>query len=63
MIFYNAEQLALQELVKKLVADAIIPKEVTWKKEKIFPAHKVFKIFGDSRPIGIQACPIWWRMA
>jgi len=52
--FYNAEQLALQESVKKLVEEVINPEAEKWEKEKMFPAHKVFKKFGDAGLLGIQ---------
>jgi hypothetical protein len=39
--FCNAEQLALQESVKKLVEEVINPNTDTWETEKMFPAQKV----------------------
>ena len=52
--FYNAEQLALQESVKKLVEEVINPNADKWEKEKMFPAHEVFKKFGDAGLLGIH---------
>merc|ERR1712142_679737 len=51
---YNEEQLALQESVKKLVDEVINPEADKWEKEKIFPAHKVFKAFGGAGLLGIH---------
>jgi len=52
--FYNEEQLALQDSVKKLVDEVINPEAEKWEKEKIFPAHKVFKEFGAAGLLGIH---------
>jgi len=52
--FYNEEQLAMQESVKKLVEEVINPEADKWEKEKIFPAHKVFKEFGSAGLLGIH---------
>ena len=55
--FYNSEQLALQESVKKLVEEVINPNWKQWQEEKIFPAKKVFKKFGDAGLLGIHRSP------
>ena len=55
--FYNNEQLALQESVKKLVEEVINPNWKQWQEEKIFPAKKVFKKFGDAGFLGIHRSP------
>ena len=52
--FYNSEQLALQDSVKKLVEEVINTEADQWEKEKIFPAHKVFKKFGEAGLLGIN---------
>ena len=52
--FYNSEQLALQDSVKKLVEEVINTEADMWEKEKMFPAHKVFKKFGEAGLLGIH---------
>ena len=52
--FYNSEQLALQESVKKLVEEVINPNADQWDKDKIFPAKEVYKKFGDAGFLGIH---------
>ena len=41
--FYNEEQLAIQETVKKLANEVINPYAEEWNQKEIFPAHKVFQ--------------------
>ena len=52
--FYNSEQVALQESVKKLVKEVINPYADQWDKDKIFPAKEVYKKFGDAGFLGIH---------
>jgi len=52
--FYNSEQLALQESVKKLVEEVINPEADKWERECSFPAHQVFKSIGDAGLLGIH---------
>jgi len=52
--FYNTEQHALQESVKKLVEEVINPEAEQWEREHMFPAHKVFKKFGEAGLLGIN---------
>jgi len=52
--FYNSEQVALQESVKKLVEEVINPYADQWDKDKIFPAKEVYKKFGDAGFLGIH---------
>jgi len=52
--FYNSEQLALQESTKKLVEEVINPFADEWDKEQQFPAHQVFKRFGEAGLLGIH---------
>jgi len=52
--FYNSEQIALQESVKKLVEEVINPYALEWEEQQIFPAHKVFKVFGEAGLLGIH---------
>lgn len=55
--FYNSEQLALQDSVKKLVEEVINPYADQWDQEQGFPAHEVFKKFGDAGLLGIHRDP------
>jgi len=52
--FYNEEQKELQNTVKKLIDAEINPYGDQWEKDKIFPAHEVFKKFGDQGLLGIN---------
>ena len=52
--FYNNEQFALQESVKKLVEEVINPNWKQWQNDQIFPAKQVFKKFGDAGLLGIH---------
>jgi len=52
--FYSEDQLALQETTKKLVEEVINPYAKEWEAERIFPAHKVFKKFGQAGLLGIH---------
>ena len=52
--FYNSEQLALQDTVKKVVEDVINPHADQWDKDKIFPAKEVYKKFGEAGLLGIH---------
>ena len=52
--FYNEEQKELQKTVIKLVQSEINTHAEQWEKEKIFPAHDVFKKFGDAGLLGIN---------
>jgi citronellyl-CoA dehydrogenase len=52
--FYNEEQKELQNTVKKLIDTEINPHADQWEKDKMFPAHEVFKKFGDQGLLGIN---------
>ena len=52
--FYNDEQKELQATVKKLVDTEINPHGDEWEKQKSFPAHQVFKKFGQAGLLGIN---------
>jgi len=52
--FYNEEQHALQAATKKLVEEVINKEASKWEAEKCFPAHHVFKKFGEVGLLGIQ---------
>ena len=52
--FYNEEQKELQNTVKKIIDAEINPHADQWEKEKMFPAHEVFKKFGDQGLLGIN---------
>ena len=52
--FYNSEQLALQDTVKKVVEEVINPHADQWDKDKIFPAKEVYKRFGEAGLLGIH---------
>ena len=52
--FYNEEQKELQKTVRKLVDSEINPCVEQWEKEQIFPAHQVFKKFGEAGLLGIN---------
>ena len=52
--FYNSEQAALQESVRKLVEEEINPHWQEWQQQQIFPAHRVFKRFGEAGLLGIH---------
>ena len=52
--FYNSEQVALQESVKKVVEEVINPYADQWDKDKIFPAKEVYKRFGEAGFLGIH---------
>ena len=52
--FYNSEQVALQESVRKLVEEEINPHWQEWQHQQIFPAHRVFKRFGEAGLLGIH---------
>ena len=51
--FYNAEQKELQSQVRKLIETEINPHCDAWERDRIFPAHQVFKKFGDAGLLGI----------
>ena len=52
--FYNSEQLALQDTTKRVLEEVVSQDWQTWEQEKIFPAKKVFKKFGDAGLLGIH---------
>ena len=52
--FYNEEQKELQKTVTKLVETEINPNVQEWEKQKGFPAHQVFKKFGQAGLLGIN---------
>ena len=52
--FYNSEQLALQDTVRKVVDTTINTDWEQWEREEIFPGKQVFKKFGDAGLLGIH---------
>ena len=52
--FYNEEQKELQNTVNKLIDAEINPHADKWENDKMFPAHEVFKKFGDQGLLGIN---------
>ena len=52
--FYNSEQAAMMDSVKRLVEEVINPNWQEWQSQGIFPAHKVFKSFGEAGLLGIH---------
>ena len=52
--FYNEEQKELQNTVNKLIDTEINPHCDKWEEEKMFPAHEVFKKFGEAGLLGIN---------
>ena len=52
--FYNSDQVAMMESVKRLVAEVINPNWQQWQNNGIFPAHEVFKKFGEAGLLGIH---------
>ena len=52
--FYNSEQVAMMDSVKRLVEEVINPNWQEWQTQGIFPAHKVFKRFGEAGLLGIH---------
>ena len=52
--FYNDEQKELMKTTKKLIETEINPHTEQWEKEQMFPAHEVFKKFGDAGLLGIN---------
>ena len=55
--FYNEEQKQLQDTVNKLIDTEINPHCDKWENDKAFPAHEVFKKFGDQGLLGINKPP------
>lgn len=54
MSIYTAEHLEMQRQARKLIESEINPCVDTWEAEGIFPAHEVFKKFGDLGLLGIS---------
>lgn len=52
--FYNEEQKELQATAKRIVETEINPYADEWERQKSFPAHKVFKKFGEAGLLGIN---------
>ena len=52
--FYNSEQVAMMDSVKRLVEEVINPNWQEWQTRGIFPAHQVFKKFGEAGLLGIH---------
>ena len=52
--FYNSEQLALQDTVRKVVDTTINTDWEQWERQEIFPGKQVFKQFGDAGLLGIH---------
>jgi citronellyl-CoA dehydrogenase len=51
--FYTPEQLALQESVQRLIEEEVNPFVADWEAARAFPAHQVFKRFGEAGLLGI----------
>ena len=45
----TAEHAALKNNLEKLIVKEINPHCAQWEKDTIFPAHKVFKLLGQSK--------------
>lgn len=52
--FYNEEQKALQATALKLIETEVNPYADEWEKAEMFPAHEMFKKFGDAGLLGIN---------
>jgi len=52
--FYNAEQKELQSTTRKVIESQVNPFADEWEKQKSFPAHQVFKKFGEAGLLGIN---------
>ena len=52
--FYNDEQKALKEAAKKLIEAEINPHVDQWERDHAFPAHEVFKKFGQAGFLGVN---------
>jgi len=52
--FYNADQKELMETTRKLIEAEVNPYVNEWEESKSFPAHKVFKAFGQAGLLGIN---------
>ena len=52
--FYNSEQMALQESVRKLVEEEINPHWQEWQQNLSHPSHTVMKKFGEAGLLGIH---------
>ena len=51
---FNADHIALQDSVLKLIAKEIEPHINDWEEAEIFPAHQVFKKLGDAGLLGVH---------
>ena len=54
MDIYTDEHRAIGETMRKIVEKDINPYVDQWEKDRIFPAHEVFKKLGDAGLLGIQ---------
>ncbi len=54
MDIYTEEHRAIGETMRKIVEKDINPYVDQWEKDRIFPAHEVFKKLGDAGLLGIQ---------
>jgi len=52
--FYNSEQKELMETTRKVIEAEVNPYVDEWEAAKAFPAHKVFKAFGQAGLLGIN---------
>ncbi|GAB6019157.1 hypothetical protein CHUAL_000776 [Chamberlinius hualienensis] len=52
--FYNSEHRALQETIYKIIDKDINPFAKEWEEKEEFPAHEVFKKFGQAGLLGIN---------
>ena len=57
MDFYTDEQRAFQQTIRDFVEKEINPHVDEWEKERIFPAHKIFKRCGELGMLGIPYDP------
>jgi len=52
--FYNEEQKELMATTKRIVETEVNPYADEWERQKSFPAHQVFKKFGEAGLLGIN---------
>ncbi len=51
---FTPEHLALQDTVRRIIAKDITPYIDEWEAQEIFPAHKLFKTFGEAGLLGVN---------
>ncbi|MDX2171074.1 MAG: acyl-CoA dehydrogenase family protein [Deltaproteobacteria bacterium] len=71
MEYFTAEQQAFQQTIRDFFEHEVNPHIDTWERERIFPAHQVFKRAGELGMLGITYDPkfggagldYWWTAA